>query len=93
MEQILLAVITVLGSAGVWKYFENRAKERTSSQEWIKMDCQRRIEKLEALLREASTEKELLRKQVLELTAAVSELSTKIEFLERERKKNRTKAE
>jgi predicted nuclease with TOPRIM domain len=86
MENIIIAVITVLGSGVVWKYFENRAKERTSHGEWVKMDCQRRITKLEGLLREASEEKDELRQQVLTLSKQVAELVTKIKFLEKEKK-------
>lgn len=86
MEEILIAAITVLGSAGVWRYFENRAKERTSSQEWIKMDCQRRIEKLEKLLQESSEEKEQLRKEILKLSKLVAELQTRIEVLDKLKK-------
>lgn len=86
MENVLIALITVLGSAGVWKYFENRAKERSSHGEWVKVDCQRRIEKLENLLREASEEKDELRQQVLELTRMVAELSTKLDLLEKEKR-------
>ena len=86
MQEIILGVLAVLGSAGAWKFYENRAKDKRLADDWIKTDCQKRIAKLERLLEEASDEKNELRKQVLQLTASVAELSTKIDFLEKERK-------
>jgi septal ring factor EnvC (AmiA/AmiB activator) len=96
MQEIILGVLAVLGSAGAWKFYENRAKAKQLADDWIKMDCQKRISKLEKLLEEASDEKNELRKQILELTGMVAELRTKVDFLEREkksRKKDRTNAD
>jgi septal ring factor EnvC (AmiA/AmiB activator) len=86
MQEILLALFTLIGSAAAWKFWENRAKEKKTNDDWIKTDCQKRISKLEALLESAAKEKAELRHQILELTAMVAELSTKIEYLEKERK-------
>jgi phage shock protein A len=40
---------------------------------------------LEALLEESSREKESMRKTILELSTKVAELTTKIEFLEKQK--------
>lgn len=96
MEEIILALFAILGSGAAWRYYENRSKDKKTNDDWIKLDCQKRIAKLEKLLDDASEEKAELRKQVLELTAMVAELSTKIDYLERERKsrkKDRTNPE
>jgi phage shock protein A len=86
MENIILAVITVLGSGVVWSYLEKRAKERASQNDFIRVNCEQRITKLEDLLREASEEKNELREQVLVLSKLVAELQTRVEFFEREKK-------
>ena len=91
MQEVILAVLAVLGSAGAWKFYENRAKDKRLADDWVKLDCQKRISKLEKLLEEASEEKAELRKQILELTSMVAELRTKVDFLEKE-KKSRKKA-
>ena len=53
-------------------------------------DLKDRVKNLESLLAKSSEEKDELRDKVLELTARVSELSVKVEFLakENERLKN-----
>lgn len=84
---VIIAVITILGSAGAWKYYENRAKEKRDDDNFIKWDCRDRIAKLEVLLERSSVEKDDMRKTILELTAQVSELRVKIEFLEAENQK------
>jgi predicted nuclease with TOPRIM domain len=84
MNEILLAIIAILGSTSAWQYYERRSVEKKEHENWVKMDCSKRIEKLELLLSESSKEKEELRKTILELTAQVSELRVKIEYLEKE---------
>lgn len=81
---ILVAIITILGSAAAWNYYENRAKERRESDLFIKNDCKDRIDKLEILLERASIEKDEMRKKILELTASISKLEVKVSFLENE---------
>lgn len=84
MNEILLAIIAILGSTSAWQYYERRSIEKREHENWIKMDCSKRIEKLEFLLNESSKEKDDLRKTILELTKQVSELRVKIEYLEKE---------
>jgi hypothetical protein len=55
-------------------------KER--DEEFIRHDCKDRIAKLEALLQQASKEKDEMRQTILKLTEQVSALSVKVEFLQ-----------
>lgn len=84
---VLGAIITMLGSAGAWKYYENRARDKRENDDFIKKDCRDRIAKLEALLGEASKEKDIMRETILSLTSQVAELRVKVEFLESENTK------
>lgn len=84
---IIIAVITILGSAAAWKYYENRAKEKRDDYNFIKLDCRDRITKLEVLLERSSVEKDDMRKIILDLTSQVAELRVKVDFLETENQK------
>lgn len=84
---IIIAVITILGSAAAWKYYENRAKEKRDDYNFIKLDCRDRITKLEVLLERSSFEKDDMRKIILDLTSQVAELRVKVDFLETENQK------
>jgi predicted RNase H-like nuclease (RuvC/YqgF family) len=91
---VLIAVVSVLGSAGAFRYYEKRQMHKERDEDFIRHDCKDRISKLEALLVESSREKDDLRKMVLDLTKEVAALSVKVEFLTRENeelhKKKRT---
>lgn len=91
--QIIVTIVTVLGSASIWKYLEARLKvkseEKKSEAEnndgvQYRDDLKNRVRNLEAMLANSSDEKEDLRKQVLILTEEVSALRIKVEFLEKE---------
>lgn len=84
---IILAIITLLGSAAAWRYYDARAEERRSDNNFIKKDFKERIDKLELLLERSSDEKDELRNNILELTRQVSELKVKVDFLETENAK------
>lgn len=81
---VLITLITVLGSAGAWRYWDNRAKTKEKTENFMKDDCRERIRKMEILLERSSAEKEEMRKEILKLTSEVSELRVKVEFLEKE---------
>lgn len=84
---VLLTAITVLGSAGAWRYYERRAMHKERDEDFIRHDCKDRISKLEALLEESSKEKDSLRDMVLALTKEVAALSVKVEYLTKENEK------
>lgn len=79
---VLITAITILGSAGAWRYYEKRAIRKEKSEDYMKDECRTRITKLEILLEKSSQEKDDLRYKILELTKQVVELRVKVEFLE-----------
>lgn len=81
---VAVTVITVLGSASAWRFYEKRAMRKERDEEFIRHDCRDRIAKLEALLGESSKEKDDMRTTILTLTEKVSALTVKVEFLQRE---------
>lgn len=84
---VLITAITVLGSTSAFRYYERRAAHKEKDEDFIRHDCKDRIAKLEALLEEASDEKNDLRNLILKLTSEVAELRTKVEFLSHENDK------
>lgn len=84
---VIVAVITVLGSAGAWRYYERKAQLKKEEDNFIRDECRNRILKLETLLEQSSEEKDELRETVLKLTKEVASLHTKVDFLERENKR------
>jgi len=78
---VLLTAVTVMGGSAAWRYYEKRAAKKEDDDRWIKNDCTSRITKLEALLEESSKEKDEMRAIILQLTAQVAELRTKVEYL------------
>lgn len=81
---VLIAVVSVLGSAAAFRFYEKRAMHKERDEEFIRHDCRDRISKLEALLVESSREKDDLRQMVLNLTKEVAALGVKVEFLTKE---------
>lgn len=81
---VLITAITILGGASAFRFYEKRAQNRERDDAFIRHDCKDRIAKLEALLAEASREKDDLRSMVLSLSKEVAALSVKVEFLTRE---------
>jgi hypothetical protein len=84
---VIIALITVMGSAGAWKYYERKAEMRRDEDSFIKTDCRDRIMKLEQLLSHSPTEKDELRNTVLQLSREVAALHVKVDFLERENRR------
>jgi len=81
---VLITVITVLGSASAWRFYEKRAMRKERDDEFIRHDCKDRISKLEALLENSSKEKDEMRATILKLTEQVSALAVKVEYLQKE---------
>jgi uncharacterized protein HemX len=83
--------VTVIFSAGAWKFYETRIKLKAESdkdekteQNMYRDDLRDRVKNLESLLQQSSKEKDEMRQQILSLTQEVSELRTKVAFLEKE---------
>lgn len=92
-SQIIITIVTVLGSASIWKFLESRLKikaeqkiQRVKNDDGMQYrdDLKNRVRNLEALLAKSSDDKDELINTVLDLTAQVSELKVKVEFLEKE---------
>jgi hypothetical protein len=81
---VLGTMVTVLGSASAWRYYERRAMHKEKDEDFIRHDCKDRISKLEALLEESSKEKDEMRTMILDLTRQVAELRVTVEFLRSE---------
>jgi len=90
---VIITIVTVLGGTSLWRYLERRAMKKERDDEFIRVDCKERIAKLEALLNEASHEKDEMRALILQLTKEVEGLRVKVEYLTEEndklQKKNR----
>ena len=81
---VLITVVTVLGSASAWRFYEKRAMRKERDEEFIRHDCKDRISKLEVLLENSSREKDEMRATILKLTEQVSALAVKVEYLQKE---------
>ena len=81
---VLITVITVLGSASAWRFYEKRAMRKERDEEFIRHDCKDRIAKLEILLENSSKEKDEMRATILKLTEQVAALAVKVEYLQKE---------
>lgn len=92
MYTVLITLITVLGGASAWRFYEKRAEKKDKDEDFIKKDCRDRISKLEALLAAASKEKDDMRVMILDLTKQVAALSVKVEFLTKENEELNKKA-
>jgi hypothetical protein len=78
---VLITAITMLGGASAFRFYEKRAQKRERDEEFIRHDCKDRIAKLEALLSQASKEKDEMRAIILDLTAQVAKLQTEVKYL------------
>ena len=85
---VLITIITTLGGASAWRYFEKRATHKEDDERYIRNDCQSRITKLEHLLELNSKEKDELRALVLHLSTEVAKLQNEIAFLQTQSKKS-----
>jgi hypothetical protein len=81
---VLITIVTVLGSASAWRFYEKRAIRKERDEEFIRHDCKDRISKLEILLENSSREKDEMRSTILKLTEQVAALAVKVEYLQKE---------
>ena len=91
--QIIITIVTVLGSASIWKYLEARLKANTDKKKvelenndgvQYRDDLKNRVRNMESLLAQSSEEKDELRKQVLTLVAEVHSLRVEVDYLKKE---------
>jgi cell division protein FtsB len=88
---IVITLITVLGSAGAWKFYDTRLnkldKQRTEEkldENAYRDDLRNRINNLEQLLIESAKEKSKMVDTIIHLTRQIATLETKVKYLEKE---------
>jgi hypothetical protein len=88
---IIITVITVLGSAGAWKFYDSRLnrltqlrKEERVDENIYREDLRYRINNLEQLLIESTKENFKRIDTIILLTRQVATLETKVTYLEKE---------
>jgi|TARA_B100000497_G_scaffold61041_1_gene69297 hypothetical protein len=93
LTEIIITIITVAGSTGIWQFISQRYKAKMEEQKFDKVnsdgmqyrdDLKARVRNMESLLAKSANEKDDMRQQVLALTAEVHALRVKVEFLEKE---------
>tara|TARA_R110000796_G_scaffold15740_5_gene49963 strand:+ start:235 stop:549 length:315 start_codon:yes stop_codon:yes gene_type:complete len=91
LTNVLVTILTVLFSAGAWRFYERKIKLKTklealerTDQNMYRDDLRDRVKRLEQLLVDSSQEKDIMRDQILLLTKEVSTLNVKVDFLEKE---------
>lgn len=98
--QIVVTIAGVLGSASIWKYLEARLKAKSETDKrdlenndgvQFRDDLKNRVRNLESLLAQNGAEKDELRQHILDLTAEVHALRVKVEFLEKENDRLKSK--
>lgn len=95
---IAIAIISGLSSVGAWKFYETKIKVKSeldlspqkANENFIE-DLQARVAKLEALLIESSEEKDSMREKITELSAEISGLKVKLQYLESDNESLRIK--
>ncbi len=88
---VIITIVTVLGSAGAWQFYQNRMKlkfEQDNSDQKDKNlyrdDLRDRVVVLETKLENTIKEKEGLLKEMGDLSTKVTEYKIRLEFLEKE---------
>jgi flagellar motility protein MotE (MotC chaperone) len=89
--QTLITVITVLGSAGAWQFYQNRLKlkheekkDDRSEQTLFRDDLRERVAILEEKLEQAYKEKDEVSERLAIVMTELAEYKVRLEFLEKE---------
>jgi flagellar motility protein MotE (MotC chaperone) len=89
--QTLITVITVLGSAGAWQFYQNRLKlkheekkDDRSEQTLFRDDLRERVAILEEKLEQAYREKDEVSERLAIVMTELAEYKVRLEFLEKE---------
>lgn len=100
ITQIIITLVTVLTSAGVWKFAETRLRIRAQQKKTeaensdtiqYRDDLKNRVANLERLLQDSSHKEDELQAKILVLTEEVSALRIKVEYLEKENERLKNK--
>lgn len=101
MEQyytVIVTVVSVLGSAGAWQFYQNRMKlkyqaekDDKSDQNLYRDDLRERVAVLESKLEEERDEKDKRQDEITKLQTTLAEYKVRLEFLEKENERLRYK--
>ena len=101
MEQyftIIITIVTVLGSAGAWQFYQNRMKlkyeakkDDKTDQNLYRDDLRERVAILESKLEEERDEKDKRQDEITKLQTTLAEYKVRLEFLEKENERLRYK--
>lgn len=94
MEQyttIIITIVTVLGSAGAWQFYQNRMKlkyqaqkEDKTDQNLYRDDLRERVAVLEEKLEQERNQKEKTASELAQVMTQLTEYKVRLEFLEKE---------
>ena len=89
--QTLITIVTVLGSAGAWQFYQSRLKlkhqerqEDKGEQTLFRDDLRERVAILEQKLEEAYEEKQKTQDRLAAVMTELAEYKVRLEFLEKE---------
>ena len=89
--QTIITIVTVLGSAGAWQFYQSRMKlrheerkEDKGEQTLFRDDLRERVAVLEQKLEEAYAEKEKTQQRLATVMTELAEYKVRLEFLEKE---------
>ena len=101
MEQyytVIITIVSVLGSAGAWQFYQNRMKlkyqaekEDKTDQNLYRDDLRERVAVLESRLEEERDEKDKRQDEITKLQTTLAEYKVRLEFLEKENERLRYK--
>ena len=101
MEQyytVIVTIVSVLGSAGAWQFYQNRMKlkyqaekDDKSDQNLYRDDLRERVAVLESKLEEERDEKDKRQDEITKLQTTLAEYKVRLEFLEKENERLRYK--
>ena len=101
MEQyytVIVTIVSVLGSAGAWQFYQNRMKlkyqaekEDKTDQNLYRDDLRERVAVLESRLEEERDEKDKRQDEITKLQTTLAEYKVRLEFLEKENERLRYK--
>ena len=91
LNQIIVTIVTALGSAGAWQFYQNRMKVKTLQRKQDKDDknlyrddLREIVAILEQRLEQAYQEKEKTSQELAVVMSQMAEYKVRIEFLEKE---------
>ena len=89
--QTLITIVTVLGSAGAWQFYQSRLKlkheerkEDKGEQTLFRDDLRERVAILEEKLEQAYEEKNAVADRLSQVLQELAEYKVRLEFLEKE---------